>query len=294
MALIWANYGQQQVKAMQDAGAAIAYVNPKEGALAWLDTWAMTSGAKDPALAEDWINFLLDPEDRRRAVGADRLRQHRRALGGDRRERQARLARKRRGPDEALRPLERGQGDAVSEPAGRALVALQSVGKSYGTARVLHDVDLTVEDGEFLTILGPSGSGKTTILRLIGGFIAPSAGRIPLDGKVINDLPINRRPFNTVFQDYALFPHMTVRDNVGYGLSVRELPRAEIASRTARGAGPRAARPPGPPLPGAAVRRPAPARGARPRHRLRAASGAARRTARAHSMSICAARCRFS
>jgi len=114
------------------------------------------------------------------------------------------------------------------------LVELSAVGKTYGTARVLHDVNLTVEDGEFLVILGPSGSGKTTILRLIGGFIAASAGEIRLDGAVINDLPINRRPFNTVFQDYALFPHMTVRANVGYGLAVRGLPRPEIAARTAK------------------------------------------------------------
>ncbi len=112
------------------------------------------------------------------------------------------------------------------------LVDLRAVGKSYGNAQVLVNVDLTIEDGEFLVILGPSGSGKTTILRLIGGFIAPSNGEICLDGKIINDLPINRRPFNTVFQDYALFPHMTVRGNVAYGLSVRGMPKAEIAARS--------------------------------------------------------------
>lgn len=116
----------------------------------------------------------------------------------------------------------------------RPLVELCGVGKTYGTARVLQDVNLTVEDGEFLIILGPSGSGKTTILRLIGGFIPATAGQIRLDGAVINDLPINRRPFNTVFQDYALFPHMTVQANVAYGLAVRHLPKPEIASRTAK------------------------------------------------------------
>jgi len=122
----------------------------------------------------------------------------------------------------------------VSSGESRTLVELCGVAKTYGTARVLQDVNLTVEDGEFLVILGPSGSGKTTILRLIGGFIPATAGQIRLDGAVINDLPINRRPFNTVFQDYALFPHMTVQANVAYGLSVRHLPKPEIASRTAR------------------------------------------------------------
>ena len=122
----------------------------------------------------------------------------------------------------------------MSSGESRTLVELCGVAKTYGTARVLHDVNLTVEDGEFLVILGPSGSGKTTILRLIGGFIPATAGQIRLDGAVINDLPINRRPFNTVFQDYALFPHMTVQANVAYGLSVRHLPKPEIVSRTAR------------------------------------------------------------
>ena len=120
----------------------------------------------------------------------------------------------------------------MSSKVPSKLLELRSVGKSYGTAQVLKDVDLKIEDGEFLVILGPSGSGKTTILRLIGGFIAASQGEILLDGAIINDLPINRRPFNTVFQDYALFPHMTVRGNVAYGLSVRGVPKAEIVARS--------------------------------------------------------------
>jgi spermidine/putrescine transport system ATP-binding protein len=90
---------------------------------------------------------------------------------------------------------------------------------------------MSVFDGEFLTVLGPSGSGKTTILRMIAGFEKPTAGRILLDGEDISDMPVNRRPFNTVFQDYALFPHMTVSDNIGYGLKVRHAPRAEIRDR---------------------------------------------------------------
>ncbi len=98
------------------------------------------------------------------------------------------------------------------------LLSLRSVSKSYGPVPVLHDIDLSIRDGEFLTVLGPSGSGKTTVLRLIGGLEPVTSGEIHLDGRDISRMPINRRPFNTVFQDYALFPHMTVAANVGYGL----------------------------------------------------------------------------
>jgi len=113
----------------------------------------------------------------------------------------------------------------------KELLRLDSLTKSFGTVAAVHSVSMSVLDGEFLTVLGPSGSGKTTILRMIAGFEQPTAGRILLDGEDIVDMPVNRRPFNTVFQDYALFPHMTVADNVGYGLKVRHAPRAEIARR---------------------------------------------------------------
>jgi len=111
------------------------------------------------------------------------------------------------------------------------LLALRSVSKSYGPVPVLHDVDLSIRDGEFLTVLGPSGSGKTTVLRLIGGLEPLTSGEILLDGQDISRMPINKRPFNTVFQDYALFPHLSVAGNVGYGLSVRHVPRQEIYKR---------------------------------------------------------------
>jgi spermidine/putrescine transport system ATP-binding protein len=113
----------------------------------------------------------------------------------------------------------------------KILLELRSVSKSYGATSVLKGVDLKILDGEFITLLGPSGSGKTTILRLIGGFTSPSNGGILLDGRDIAEMPINKRPFNTVFQDYALFPHLTVAGNVGYGLTVRGVSRAEIDAR---------------------------------------------------------------
>jgi putative spermidine/putrescine transport system ATP-binding protein len=95
-------------------------------------------------------------------------------------------------------------------------------------------VDLVVEDGEFFTLLGPSGSGKTTLLRLIAGFERPDAGRIELGGRDVTSVPPNLRDTNTVFQDYALFPHMTVAQNIGYGLRIKHIPGAERERRVER------------------------------------------------------------
>jgi len=117
------------------------------------------------------------------------------------------------------------------DEAPKTLIELRQVAKSYSGVEVLHDIDLILRDGEFMTVLGPSGSGKTTILRVIGGLVRPSSGAVLLDGADISAMPINRRPFNTVFQDYALFPHMTVEANVGYGLKVRGEQRARIRER---------------------------------------------------------------
>ncbi len=94
---------------------------------------------------------------------------------------------------------------------------LRNLGKRYGPVEVLGPLNLEVSNGEFLTLLGPSGSGKTTVLRIVGGFTDASSGHVLFDGSDITDAPAYRRPFNTVFQDYALFPHMTVEQNVGYG-----------------------------------------------------------------------------
>ncbi|WP_338662191.1 ABC transporter ATP-binding protein [Pararoseomonas sp. SCSIO 73927] len=114
----------------------------------------------------------------------------------------------------------------MSAAAGHAL-SLQGVGKRYGDFVAVHDASLEVASGEFLTLLGPSGSGKTTILMMVAGFVEPSAGRILLDGRDITALPPERREFGMVFQGYALFPHMTVAENVAFPLRVRGLGRAE-------------------------------------------------------------------
>ena len=101
------------------------------------------------------------------------------------------------------------------------IVEFKNVNMSFGNNKVLKDIDLEIEKGKFYTLLGPSGCGKSTILKLIGGFLSPTSGDVLLDGKVVNDLPANKRHVNTVFQDYALFPHMNVFENVAFGLKIK-------------------------------------------------------------------------
>jgi ABC-type Fe3+/spermidine/putrescine transport system ATPase subunit len=114
-------------------------------------------------------------------------------------------------------------------------IAVQVTGlsKNYGAVQALRGVDLSIAAGEYFVLLGPSGGGKTTLLRLLGGFIRPTAGRILLHGIDVSEQPPNHRPTSMVFQSFALFPHMTVAQNVGYGLRLRKLPKAEIDERVA-------------------------------------------------------------
>src|SRR6188472_3258499 len=107
-------------------------------------------------------------------------------------------------------------------------VTLESVSKRFargGDTAAVADVDITIAAGEFATLLGPSGCGKTTTLRMIAGFYDPDEGDIEIAGRRVNNLPVHRRGTAMVFQDYALFPHMTVRDNVAYGLKVAHVSR---------------------------------------------------------------------
>jgi putative spermidine/putrescine transport system ATP-binding protein len=124
-------------------------------------------------------------------------------------------------------------GQPSASPAGSSApaVSLHGVRKTYGDVVAVDRIDLEVGAGEFFTLLGPSGSGKTTTLRLIAGFELPTAGSVLLDGADVSRLPPYGRDVNTVFQDYALFPHMSVGDNVGYGLMVRRVPKKERAAR---------------------------------------------------------------
>jgi iron(III) transport system ATP-binding protein len=114
-----------------------------------------------------------------------------------------------------------------------ARVELRGVTKAYGPVAAVRDVHLDARDGEFLTILGPSGCGKTTTLRIIAGLLDPDAGEVLLDGRPVHHLPAHRRETAMVFQSYALFPHMTVADNVGFGLRMRRVPADERRGRVA-------------------------------------------------------------
>lgn len=110
-------------------------------------------------------------------------------------------------------------------------VELRKVSKHFGEVEAVHQVSLQIRDGEFFSLLGPSGCGKTTTLRMIAGFERPTEGEIYIKGERMNDVPPFHRPVNTVFQHYALFPHMTVFENVAFGLEMKRLPRDEIRRR---------------------------------------------------------------
>jgi spermidine/putrescine transport system ATP-binding protein len=119
----------------------------------------------------------------------------------------------------------------ASADANAPLLEVRAIAKRFGTRDVLKNISLNIASGEFLTLLGESGSGKTTLLRLIAGFEQPTAGEIWMAGERLDTLPPYKRRVNTVFQNYALFPHLNVRDNVAYGLRVRGVPNNEIAGR---------------------------------------------------------------
>lgn len=122
---------------------------------------------------------------------------------------------------------EQTSGNSTNKP----LLRIRNLSKSYGDNPILQGIDLDIQDGEFLTLLGPSGCGKTTLLRLIGGFEMPNGGSMELDGVDIAGLPAEKRPINTVFQQYALFPHMNVYHNIAYGLKLKKVPKDEIDHR---------------------------------------------------------------
>ena len=113
------------------------------------------------------------------------------------------------------------------------IICFENVTKRFGKVVAVDDVTLSIEEGEFFALLGPSGCGKTTLLRMLAGFETPSEGRIFIDGQDVSQVPPNQRPVNMVFQNYAVFPHMSVADNVGYGLKVDGVAAAERAARVA-------------------------------------------------------------
>ncbi len=111
------------------------------------------------------------------------------------------------------------------------IINIEHLSKSFGDKKVLEDINLYINRGEFITFLGPSGCGKTTLLRMIAGFLNPDSGRITMDGKDLLGVPPHKRPLNTVFQRYALFPHLDVYDNIAFGLKLAKVPENEIETR---------------------------------------------------------------
>ena len=111
------------------------------------------------------------------------------------------------------------------------ILRLENVKKSFGETQVLKGIDLEIEQGEFITLLGSSGCGKTTTLRIIAGLESADSGKVFLEGQDITDVAANKRDVNTVFQNYALFPHMSVADNIGYGLKIRKKSKEEIEKK---------------------------------------------------------------
>src|SRR5574339_1038299 len=118
----------------------------------------------------------------------------------------------------------------MTNPSSSA-IRFDQVSRHFGEVKAVDRIDLKIRDGEFFSMLGPSGSGKTTFLRMIAGFDRPTSGSIFLYGQDVSDLPPYERNVNTVFQDYALFPHMTVGDNIAYGLMIKKVPKSERESR---------------------------------------------------------------
>src|SRR6202023_4360980 len=117
-----------------------------------------------------------------------------------------------------------------------ASVAIRGVRKAFGSVYVIHDVNVDIADGEFVVLVGPSGCGKSTLLRMIAGLEHISGGEIRISDRVVNDLPPKERDTAMVFQNYALYPHMTVAANMGFSLKLRNSPRPEIEERVNRAA----------------------------------------------------------
>ncbi len=255
-----------QANALKGEKQPIATVFPKEGVTGWADTTMLHADAKHPSCAYKWMNWSLEPKvqgdvaawfgsvpaapegckastllgdeglrnQRIQPVRQNRLLENPAGAG-----RQVRAVQP---LDAGLhrhhgRPLSRGAQPAAPElhqyGAQKMTIAVQfiDVSRTFGDVRAVDRVSIDIQDGEFFSMLGPSGSGKTTCLRLIAGFEQLTAGSIRIHGKEAANLPPYQRDVNTVFQDYALFPHMSVLDNVAYGLMVKGVDKRERLAR---------------------------------------------------------------
>src|SRR5881275_2428106 len=115
-----------------------------------------------------------------------------------------------------------------------ASVGIRDVKKAFGPTQVIHGVDISIEDGEFVVLVGPSGCGKSTLLRMIAGLESVTGGEIRIGDRVVNDIPPKQRDIAMVFQNYALYPHMTVAENMGFSLKLKHTPKSEIEAKVNR------------------------------------------------------------
>src|SRR5581483_6993918 len=183
-------------------------------------------------LARDHVSGRVDHRDRELQRPRLRLRLH----PFDQVERE--IERRPLLPDQAIHAASLCRGhltrwQAARQPSVVPAIALESVRKSFGSHTAVDGVSLEIGEGEFFSMLGPSGCGKTTTLRMIAGFETPDSGRVLLQGADVTATSANKRPVNMVFQQYALFPHMTIYDNVAFGLKVKRVPREEHRARIA-------------------------------------------------------------
>ena len=237
--------------------APIATTVPAEGATGWADTTMLAAGAKHPNCAYKWLEWSISPKvqgdvaawfgsnpvvpkacEGNELLGAEGCKNN----GFENfdkikfwRTPEAKCA----SHVEGCVPYNRWVTDYVAVIGGQvdalaamtAAIEFRGVSRIYGEVRAVDDVSFAVEPGEFFAMLGPSGSGKTTCLRLVAGFDTPNSGQVLLDGADVSAMPPYERNVNTVFQDYALFPHMTVLENVAYGPRVRGVAKAEREQR---------------------------------------------------------------
>ena len=205
-----------------DKGLPIGFAVPKEGAWATDARLHLVKGAPNKAAAQRSSTPPPHAAGRGRRLGAEpepvRLEPD-----------QQPPRRSHRGLEPPGRPQALNAGTAMS-----ALLSIEGVSTRFGAYQALDRIDLAINQGEFVALLGPSGCGKTTLLRSIAGFLTPDAGRILIEGRDVSRLPPHHRPLNTVFQNYALFPHMSVLDNVAYGPRRQGASRAEAAARGRR------------------------------------------------------------
>ena len=252
IAMSWSgDYAQAMMRGKQvGKPVPLAYTTQKEGTLAWFDLWFILADAPHPDNAHLFLNYLLRPEVaapisietryatpnlKAKAMLPPEVRNDPAVYPPESVQAGA-LHRHHPRPDARAAPLAAlvpREDRPVNDPKASPLIQIRSVTKRFDGVTAVNDVSLDILRGELFAILGSSGCGKTTLLRMLAGFEHPTSGRILIDGVDMTDVPPYERPVNLMFQSYALFPHMTVEQNVAYGLKKERVPEPQIRERVA-------------------------------------------------------------